>query len=450
VKILHVPFTFYPDAPGGTEVYVESLARYQIEQGVEAEIAAPGPESRFYWRRGLPVNRFATGDAPLSLRDLYGEGDKLAADAFVEILDRCRPDLVHLHAFTSGVSLRVARAVKAVRLPLVYTVHTPTASCSRGTMMRWGTEVCDGVLDARRCSRCTLQGKGLNGAISWILGSVPPPIGRAAGAMGLAGGPWTAFRMSELVSLRHDMFRALMAEVDHVVAVCQWMVDTLLRNGVDASKISLSRQGLSETMPENLPDQEPFPHDPIRLAFLGRVDATKGLQVLIEAFSRVPQLPISLDIFGVVQGAEGERLAEELRTKAAADSRIRFLPPIASSEVVPRLRQYDALAVPSQWLETGPLVVYEAFAAGIPVLGSRLGGIAELVEHGRNGLLIQADSAPAWAEALGRITQQPGLLPQLRAGIVSPRTMETAAREMLALYDTLLARSRKELSPASL
>jgi glycosyltransferase involved in cell wall biosynthesis len=276
-------------------------------------------------------------------------------------------------------------------------------------------------------------------------------IGHAAGAMGLAGGPWTAFRMSELVSLRHDMFRSLVAEVDHVVAVCQWMAETLLRNGVDGGKLSLSRQGLSEAMPKSAPAQEPFPHHPIRLAFLGRVDATKGLRVLIEAFSLVPQLAITLDIFGVVQGAEGEQLLEELKTRAAADSRIRFLAPLPSSEVVPRLSQYDALAVPSQWLETGPLVVYEAFAAGIPVLGSRLGGIAELVEHGQNGLLVEASSTPAWAEALKQIAQEPGLLPQLRAGIASPRTMETASREMLALYGNLLARSKKkELSPASL
>ena len=73
---------------------------------------------------------------------------------------------------------------------------------------------------------------------------------------------------------------------------------------------------------------------------------------------------------------------QNLRRIASNDHRVRFLDAIPLGEIVSVLAQYDILVVPSQWLETGPLVVYEAFSAGIPVLGSRLGGIAELVRDG--------------------------------------------------------------------
>src|SRR5207249_11023510 len=62
---------------------------------------------------------------------------------------------------------------------------------------------------------------------------------------------------------------------------------------------------------------------------------------------------------------------------------------------------FDTLAVPSVWFETGPLVVLEAFAAGIPVVGSNIGGISELVTDGASGMLVEAANVNAWAKALG-------------------------------------------------
>ena len=54
--------------------------------------------------------------------------------------------------------------------------------------------------------------------------------------------------------------------------------------------------------------------------------------------------------------------------------------------------QIDVLVVPSLWLENSPLVIHEAFMAGIPVVGARIGGIADLVEDGRSGLLYDPTS----------------------------------------------------------
>jgi len=108
--------------------------------------------------------------------------------------------------------------------------------------------------------------------------------------------------------------------------------------------------------------------------------------------------------------------------------------PIAARDAVSTLAWYDALAVPSHWLESGPLVVYEAFAAGIPVIGSRLGGIAELVRDGLDGVLVQPGSQEAWADALQRLAKTPGLIERLRAGVARPRTMADVAGEMNGIY----------------
>ncbi len=436
MKLIHVPFCFYPDPVGGTEVYVEALACQLHEQGHEVVVAAPGNRDDTYWHGGLAVRRFAVSEHAGDLRELYGEGDRQAAQAFGRILDEERPDLVHLHAFTRGVSMRLVRESKSRDIPVVFSYHTPTVSCQRGTLLRWGTKVCDGLLDVRTCARCTLHGHGLNRPASLAVGSLPTGVGRLLGGVGASGGMWTALRMTELVELRHAAFRKLMAEVDHVIALCQWVKVLLLRNGVATEKVTVSRQGWCQVWSQ--PNQQPRQSGPLRVAFLGRMDATKGAHVLIQALRRIPQAPVQLDIYGVIQGEAGSSYLQRLKRLAADDTPIAFRDPIPAEDVVARLREYDLLAVPSQCLETGPMVVLEAFAAGIPVIGSNLGGIAELVEHDVSGLLVDPHSAEAWGWALETLSSDSGLLAKLRSGTQPPRSIRDSAAEMQMVYAEIL------------
>lgn len=431
MKILQVPFCFYPDPVGGTEVYVEALARGLRELKEEVVIAAPAASEKNYLHEGLPVERFPVSE-PARLEELYGEGDPLSAESFDRILKKHKPDLVHLHAFTRGVSLRLARQVRHRGIPIVFTYHTPTVSCQRGTLMRWGKEVCDGVLRLGTCTRCTLQGLGIPRPAADLIGSIPVPAGEALRAVGFSGGAWTACRMRSLVSRRHEAFRSMVEEVTRIVAVSKWVQELLVRNGVDPMKIVLCRQGLTQvSLPPALQRRS---GPPVRLASFGRMAPTKGFHLLVQAILRSPGLPVTFDLYGVEQGEPGIRYARRIRQMAAEDARIRICAPVPSSEIVRRLQDYDLLAVPSVWLETGPLVVYEAFAAGVPVIGSRLGGIAELVQEGVDGLLVEPGSVEDWRRALERICLHPDLIQHLRRGVLSPRTMDDVSKEMQTLY----------------
>jgi glycosyltransferase involved in cell wall biosynthesis len=444
MRIVHVPFCFTPDPVGGTEVYVANLARDLKGLGVDAMVAAPSETSRTYMIDGLPVHRFAVSNKVTDVSQLYGPGDLLAAAEFAKILDETRPDLVHLHAFTWAVSLRLVDASKTRGVPIVFTYHTPTASCQRGTFLLWGQRICDGKLDLVRCSGCTLHGLGMYRPLAAQIGRLPPLIGRWLGDHGLQGGIWTALRTSELINMRHAAFRRMASEVDHIVAVCKWVQDVILENGISVAKVSLARHGINW-----IPDQriEPIsfraggaPGD-VRIAFVGRLDPTKGLHILINAFQMVPTLKVRLDVYGVVQNSANAAYKKEMLALAGGDSRISFLEPIASPEVVHRLRRYDFLAVPSQWIETGPLVALEAFAAGTPVIGWNVGGVGEIVRDGVDGLLIEPGSSVGWVEALRRVTEDAKLRAKLKAGVRPPRTSLEVAREMLGLYDSLI-RSR--------
>ena len=178
----------------------------------------------------------------------------------------------------------------------------------------------------------------------------------------------------------------------------------------------------------------------MRIAFLGRLDRVKGPDLLVRAVRGLEDGRIRLDLYGVITGPSGEIYRRELENLAAGDRRIGFHDAVPSDHVVPLLAGYDAVAVPSQWLETGPLVVLEAFAAGVPVLGSNLGGIAELVTHGVDGLLVEPGSMTAWRQVLRRFVDDPDLRARLCRGIRPPRGVDLVAEEMLQLYGALTGR----------
>jgi len=437
MRILHVPYSFYPDPPGGTEIYVDSLATWQRELGVEAGIAAPGRENTRYEHAGMRVWRFAAA-SDVSLPELYGEGEPAAAREFGRILDEFRPDVAHLHAMTSTISVRLADEAMARRVRTVFNYHTPTVSCARGTLERYGTQICDGKLDARTCSVCTLMAQGISKSAASAIEQISPVAGSVTAAMGLSGGVWTALRMPRLVALRIGKFHEMMRKVDRVVALCSWTRRLLLDNAVPEAKLRMCRQGITWE-PEASP-RERRRNNPLRFAFLGRFDRTKGTDVIVRALLKT-SLPLELDLYGVRQGDAGNRYAEEVRQLIGGDRRIRLLPALPQSGVIPALREYDALAVPSQWLETGPLVVLEAFAARTPVIGSDLGGIAELVTGGKDGLLVSPySSVDAWAAAFQKICAEPALLDRWRENIRPPRHARQVALDFMPIYEELVGR----------
>jgi glycosyltransferase involved in cell wall biosynthesis len=433
MHVLHVPYGFFPDTPGGTEQYVAALAHRQVQQGFKVTIAAPAVRAARYVHEGLPVERYPLS-ATLELVDLWGAGDPVAAAAFGQLLDRVKPDLVHLHAYTAGVSLRIAQDITRGRIPLVFTYHSPSVTCARGTLLRWGSDACSGQLSSEPCATCTLASYGL----PRLIALAAQPAARLASHLNVlsGGGLSTAVRIPELVALRNRCVLEFLEQPARIMVPAQWSLELLARNGQARDRIVLVRHGLDpDTLRSagELSRAQGQPGTELRIAFLGRLDPAKGAHLLIEALERDARLPVRLVLFGLEQQGAYESYRRALRNRARQDSRIEVRRALPHVEVIAAMRDFDIIAVPSIVLETGPLVVLEAFAAGVPVVGTRLGGIAELVMHRHNGLLIDASPA-AWQAALAELVQQPALLQSLRAGIEQPRTLEAVADDVARVY----------------
>lgn len=424
MRILHLPFGYYPDPVGGTEIYVEQLARLQRAQGHTPAIIAPAGDSTDYEHEGSPVFRYRVDNNVDDVRELYLPRTSVDEAGFARVVARFRPDILHVHGYTRAVTPAMLAAAKAGGVRVGFTYHTPTATCLRGTLLRWGHELCPGYLDAHICTACLMQAGGM----PQPLARVAARFARVPGSLAPRGRAGTVLRLRNLVGSRHDQIRQFLQLQDFIIAPARWVMDLLIRIGVDQQRLFLNRQGAPLA---GVAVQPAGPASVRSFAFFGRIDATKGLHVLLEAVRRT-DAPLALHIYGDVSG--GGAYAAHIRDLIAADARVRAHGQVPHAAVVTQMQQHDVVVVPSQWLETGPLVVLEAFAAGVPVVGSRLGGIAELVRDGIDGVLVDAADIEAWTATLGRLAHDRSAVDVLRAGVEAPRTVADVARELNDVY----------------
>jgi len=430
--ILHVPYTYFPDPCGGTEVYVRGLAQHLAARGYRCLVAAPGKTAAAYEDAGLQVYRFQA-DLRRRLALAYGEPDGIAAQGFRDVVAKTAPGIVHLHARTAAVSERLVDIAHEAGAKVVLTYHTPTVSCPRGTMMLYGRTSCDGIVGPRRCTACTLFAQGVPLPLARLAAAVPSAVSRRASALAIETKPFSTLRIPGLVAGAGQRFFYLVSKVDHVVAVCQWAYDVLERNGVPPGKLTLSRQGISNVARRPARVALEDPSGPLRIAYFGRIDHAKGPDLLARALPLIPGASVQIDIYGVHQPGS-ERDIAWLKAEAKRDKRLRVMPAVPPADVISVMASYDLVAIPSRWLETGPLVALEAFAASVPVIGARLGGILELVRDGVDGVLVEPDDPAAWAAVIAQLSSDRRRVCELRAEIVPPRTMDAAADDMVAVY----------------
>jgi hypothetical protein len=421
-------------------VYVRALAQRLSMRGYSSAVAAPGIAAGAYVDESLSVYRFAC-DARPRLELAYGVSDEIAAEGFRAIVAQARPDIVHLHARTAAVSERLVDVAHAAGARVIFTYHTSTASCARGTMMLFGETPCDGIIDTKRCVACALTGLGIPKPMAGAVAVVPSRLQSwAAMIAGQSRAP-SALRIPRLIASGRQRFLEFVGKVDHVVAVSQWVSEVLRRNAVPVEKVTLCRQGVDTTTraPRSRGLREQA--GPLKIAYFGRIDYTKGPDLLGRALSMMPGVAVKVDIFAIHQSAKPNQVYDSLKAHAQQDARLTLRTAIAPDGVTDIMADYDLIAVPSRCLETGPLVALEAFAAGVPVIGANLGGIAELVRDGVDGVLVAPDDAAAWAATIRRLVNNRHLIDAMRARVEPPRTMNAVADDMATLYAKVLARS---------
>jgi glycosyltransferase involved in cell wall biosynthesis len=264
------------------------------------------------------------------------------------LVDELEPDVVHVHSLYPALSPAVLR----IRAPVVMTLHNARLLCLPATLLRQGAH----------CEACVGKIPWRGVAYACYRGSRP-----ASAALAVSLTLHRAVRTFDGVAL--------------FLAVSEFVRDKHLEAGFEPDRIRVKPNFVQPTRRRTGPGG-PF-------VVLGRLTREKGLDALLRAWGEA-----RLEIAG-----EGD---ERSALERIAPSSVRFRGAIAATDVPDLLAGARALLIPSR-SEGLPRVVVEAFAAGVPVIASRVGGLPELVEHGANGLLVDLDDEAGWRGAVERL-----------------------------------------------
>jgi glycosyltransferase involved in cell wall biosynthesis len=233
----------------------------------------------------------------------------------------------------------------------------------------------------------------------------------------------TLYALQVMRRTRH--IRLALESADLVIAPSPFLRKEFVNWGVDTDKIIFSDYGFDIDLFEGL---EKTTSPDVRFGFIGTIAPHKGVHTLVEAFNRISNNSAVLNIYGDprVFPEYGEFLQ-----LLAKNPNITFRGGFENSAIREVFKDIDVLVVPSLWYENSPLTIHEAFLADSPVIASNLGGMADLVDDMRNGLLFEVGNPDDLAKKISRIVEEPELLQKLREGIEPIKTLEDDVRSFL-------------------
>jgi len=241
---------------------------------------------------------------------------------------------------------------------------------------------------------------------------------------------------SQMLS-RHSQAINFLGIADEVVTASRFTAETFKRNGWDGP-IKLIRHSVDY---RNIVRTD---SDPSRLVlvFIGSTSFQKGLHILLRAMQKVRHSEVALKIYAPLK--DNPRYAEKLLQLVQEDRRITFLGEFSLIDFPKVIAGASALVVPSIYPDNYPLVVLLSLASGIPVIGSNIGGIPEIIQHGVNGVLFEPGNSDELASIIEEFAVNRDSIEELRAGIVSPRRSEEEAYDYERIYEKLIARSSRQ------
>jgi glycosyltransferase involved in cell wall biosynthesis len=400
-----------PNAPIRKVLVAHNFYRVAARSG---EDAVYGTEGAMLERAGLEVVRFEKHSEAI-----YQEGVtakiRAASDAsysksvyreLTQLLQTTRPDLAHFHAHFPLLSPSAFQACIDSGIPVVVTLHNFRLNCAAGTLFR----------DSMICEKC------------W------------------GASPWPAVRhrcyqhsfLASAAAVRAQFaYRELITRgvwINQYVALTEFARGKHIEIGVPKERITVKGNTVA-----NPPRMGAGTGD--YALYVGRLGPEKGVRTILEAWELLGSAAPKLKMAG-----EGPLAQEILSKTAASNLNIELLGPLPRPSVMELMKNARMLVFASRWYEGFPLVIVESLACGTPVLGSRIGGIPELIIEGVTGTLVPPADAKALAQGVLRLSQLLAAHGDMRASCRNEfdrrHSPDQNLRELLGIYNTVLARSR--------
>jgi len=281
------------------------------------------------------------------------------------LLAEFRPDVAHLHNIYHHLSPSILPVLRKAGVPIVMTAHDLKIACPNNKMYN-----ASGV-----CERC--KGGRLHNVVRFRCVQDSLAASAIVAAEAAVNGALRSYR----------------ANVDRIVVPSRFFLEKFVEWGWPRQTFRYVPNWLDATRIEADPQPGGY------FLYLGRLAPEKGVATLIRA---ARQAGVRL----AVAGDGPMRQALESMAEGATD-RIDLLGFRSGDELARLVRGARAVVAPSEWFENAPLSVLEALAAAKPLIGSRIGGIPELVDEGRTGWLFPAGDVDALAGLLRKVSDTP-------------------------------------------
>lgn len=463
MRILFVIYDHPFAGQSGVSMYCRDLFPALVEQSVEVGVICIQhrdwrfrPYLRTVRERGITL--FKLVNSPLYPEDsLYRpeqDSHQLAIEElFRSTLQQFRPDILHIQTF-HGYPASILAVAKEVEVATVVTLHDFWAICPQGFLVRTTDEACDGPDEGRNCMRFCVRPRPLQQRVyQW---GMRLPEGFFRDAFVLARdiyrrhsraqtsmwtpNPHRRGRLDQGLLKQHALRATFTLEAlrnaDQLLAVSDFVKSVFIRHGITVAKIS--------TLPPTLGlngitwKSRSTPSPQIRFGFLGRAVPLKGVHIFAEAAGGLPKNRARFLVFGPASH-ESQRFLQGL----TGDRRLEFQGPYARSELPRVLEQVDVVVVPSVAQETVALVTLEAYAAGVPVIGSRIGAIPEYVCDGETGFLFTPGDSQDLRTKMQRMIENPSLVAEMSARTRPPEAIRRHVDALLAVYTATIEKGRR-------
>lgn len=317
-----------------------------------------------------------------------------------DLIRRERPDVVHVHNTLPLISPSVYHAAHSEGVPVVQTLHNYRLLCPMAQLFRAGS-ICEDCLGRR---------------LAW------PGIRHAC-----YRGSRTATASVAVMTAAHRALGTWSRKVDLFIALTEFARSRFVAGGLEPSRVAVK---------PNFVDPDPGVGEGGGgyALFVGRLSPEKGVDVLLRAWERLGG-EIPLEILG-----DGP-LAGRVRDAASNLRGVEWRGRASRAGVLQRMKQADLLVFPSVWYEGFPVTIAEAFATGLPVVASDIGGLGELVRDRETGFLAPPGDAVGLAETVREARSAPDRLRSIRGScretFGSRYSGEVNHRHLIQLYQSV-------------
>ena len=279
-----------------------------------------------------------------------------------EAIKEFRPDVIHFNNFQRQLSASVVEAGWNAKIPMIFTAHDMEAVCPNKDMLYNG-RICDDCITKGYMS-CIKKKCIKNSKLKSILG---------------------------VIEMKYYKVHSIYEKFNYIVSPSEFMKKCLLNGGVKNQNIEVIHNFSNATNCNNEINGD-------YIFYFGRISKEKGIFNLIGAVKKCEE--VKLLIAGT--GPEEEKIKKYIKENKM-ESRVVLLGYLNQDEIRERIEKCRFVVIPSIWYENCPYSIIETLEIGKPIIASEIGGIPEIVENEKNGLLYRYDSVDDLADKINEL-----------------------------------------------